>query len=342
VITMRVRRSILLTASVAASALVLAGCAQPPSASPPASVAAIPALAQRAASVASTKCKDGQNQVASLAPGSITTDPATAGGSATLKRIKAHGYLTVGTSGDVRLWGATNPSTGNLEGFDIDLLAEIAKAAGVDPARTVYKVINYGERLTALESKSVDIVAHTMTINCDRWQGTGSAPNPINFSTEYYRAGQKLLVRKGSKLTRIQDYQGQPVCVPAASTNLANIQNLGLKIVALDVVGDCLVKFQEGEVMAITGDDTVLAGFAAQDPYAQVVGAAFSQEPYGLGINKDDSEFTRWVNAVLQKLRTDGTLTSIYTKTMGTVIPGAPPAVPQPVYGRELSQLGRS
>jgi polar amino acid transport system substrate-binding protein len=309
---------------------------------PSAPVAAVPAVALHAASVAGTKCKDGANQVASLAPGNITTDPSTASGSATMKRIKEHGYLTVGTSGDVRLWGATNPSTGNLEGFDIDLLAEIAKAAGVDPQKTVYKVINYGQRLTALESKSVDVVAHTMTINCDRWQGTGSAPNAINFSSEYYLAGQKLLVRKGSKATSIRDYKGQPVCVPSASTNLTNIQNLGLKIVALDVVGDCLVKFQEGEVMAITGDDTVLAGFAAQDPYAEVVGKAFSEEPYGLGINQDDPEFTRWVNAVLEKLRTDGTLTSIYNKTMGTVISGPAPAVPQPVYGRVLSALGRS
>ena len=35
---------------------------------------------------------------------------------------------------------------------------------------------------------------------------------------------------------------------------------------------------------AITGDDTILAGFAAQDPYAKVVGDAFSAEPYGIGV----------------------------------------------------------
>jgi polar amino acid transport system substrate-binding protein len=340
---MRVRRSILLTASVAAaSALTLSGCAAAGgSAQSPGGVAhAAPVAAVRAATVAATKCQDGQNQVASLAPGNITTDPSTVTDSDTMTRIRKNGYLTVGTSGDVLLWGATNPKTGHLEGFDIDVLTQVAKAAGVDPAKTVYKVINYGQRLTSLQNDSVDIVAHTMTINCDRWQGTGAAPNPINFSSEYYRAGQRVLVRKDSTARRIQDLKGQRVCVPAASTNLENIKNMGLQIVPLDVVGDCLVMFQEGEVQAITGDDTVLAGFAAQDPYSKLVGKAFSEEPYGLGIKADDTQFTRFVNAVLEKMRADGTLTRIYNQTMGTAVPGAP-AIPPPVYGRNVLALGR-
>jgi polar amino acid transport system substrate-binding protein len=50
-----------------------------------------------------------------------------------------------------------------------------------------------------------------------------------------------------------------------------------------------LVLFQEGKVAAITGDDTVLAGLAAQDPYAVVPDQrAFTAEPYGLGFNEKD------------------------------------------------------
>jgi polar amino acid transport system substrate-binding protein len=348
VITMRVRRSILLTASVATvSALALSGCASGDSGpSSAVKIAAAPALAPLAASVASTKCKDGQNQVASLAPGDITTDPSTVKNSPTLNRIRKNGYLTVGTSGDVRLWGATNPTTGDLEGYDIDLLAAVAKAAGVDPAKTVYKVINYGQRLTALQSGSVDLVAHTMTINCARWQGSDGQPNAINFSSEYYRAGQKLLVRKDSPVTTVKQLvaRKESVCVPSDSTNYDEIKGVaGLTIVQQDVVGDCLVKFQEGEVSAITGDDTVLAGFAAQDPLAHVaVAPAFTEEPYGMGIKQDDPEFTRFVNAVLEKLRTDGTLKALYAKWMQAAVGGTAPPVPQPVYGRELAKLGRS
>jgi polar amino acid transport system substrate-binding protein len=342
---MRIHRSISLTAAVlGASAVALTGLGSAVygSGRAPGPLAAAPALAPRAATVANTTCADGQNQVASLTPGNITTDPRTVTDSPTMTNIRKNGHLTVGTSGDVLLWGATDPGTGDLEGYDIDLLAQIAKYAGVSPGRTVYKVINYGQRLTSLQDKSVDIVAHTMTINCDRWQGTGSAPNAINFSSEYYRAGQRVLVRSDSKVTSIQGLKNQAVCVPAASTNLTTIQKLGLKkIVALDVIGDCLVKFQEGEVQAITGDDTVLAGFAAQDPYAKVVGSKFSEEPYGMGINADDKQFTQFVNAVLQKLRSDGTLQGLYDKWMKQAVGGPEPAVPQPVYGRVLTGLKR-
>jgi polar amino acid transport system substrate-binding protein len=335
--------------ALAVSALASAGCGSPTGAAKraPDPVAAVPAAAAIAASVASTKCKDGKNQVASLAPDGIGISPSTWPSGSTMQKIRDRGYLIVGTSGDVELWGATDPKSGNLKGFDIDLLRAVADALDVEPDKTVYKVVNYGERLTSLEAGEVDLVAHTMTVNCDRWQGTGSAPNAINFSSEYYRAGQKLLVRTDSKVTRIQDLGGQSLCVPASSTNEALVQELNksinppVKVVALDVIGDCLVKFQEGEVVAITGDDTVLAGFVAQDDYARVVGSAISEEPYGLGIKASDTVFTRFVNAVLEKLRADGSLNRFYRETMGTAISGAAPAVPQPVYGRDVTKLGR-
>jgi polar amino acid transport system substrate-binding protein len=348
---MRIRRSFVLTTVVAAATtMALTGCAAASGGGPPAASvpAAVPVAALRSASVADTKCADGQNQVASIAPGSVTTDPATASGSETLKRIKVARHLTVGTSGDVLLWGASDPRTGQLEGYDIDLLKQIAKYAGVSADKTVYKVINYGQRQTALASNQVDIVAHTMTINCARWQGTTGQANglpAINFSSEYYIAGQKVLIRADdvSKYKTIADLKNQPVCVPSASTNLANIQRLGLKdIVALDVVGDCLVKFQEGEVAAITGDDTVLAGFAAQDPYAHLMkGNAISEEPYGLGINAGDPQFTQFVNAVLEKLRADGTLQGLYDKWMKKAAGGVAVTIPQPIYGRNIAGLGR-
>jgi polar amino acid transport system substrate-binding protein len=336
-----VPRPLLLSAALASvSALVLAGCGTSGETASAEKLSAVP-VAAKAAIKPAANCKDGQPPVASLAPGSVTTNPNSMSNSETYKRIKATGRLTVGTSGDVLLWGARNPNTGKLEGYDIEVLKEVARRLGISDQNISYKVINYGQRLTMLNSKSVDLVAHTMTINCDRWQGTGKAPNAINFSSEYYAAGQKVLVRSDSKAKKIEDLKGQKVCVPAASTNVTQVQDMGLDLVELDVIGDCLVKFQEGEVVAITGDDTVLAGFADQDDYAKVVGDAFSEEPYGLGINADDPEFTRFVNAVLEELRTDGTLQRIYNTWMADAVTGAAPAIPRATYGRVISKLDR-
>ena len=58
-----------------------------------------------------------------------------------------------------------------------------------------YKVITYADRLPNLEAGpdngGVDIVAHTMTINCNRWLR-------IAFSSTYFDAGQRVLVKKDS------------------------------------------------------------------------------------------------------------------------------------------------
>ena len=82
--------------------------------------------------------------------------------------------------------------------------------------------------------------------------------------------------------------------------------------------------FQQGEVDAITGDDTVLAGLAAQDPYAVVPDQkAFTAEPYGLGVNAKNVDFVRFVNARLAQMRSDGEWTAIYNRWLrGLARPG--------------------
>jgi polar amino acid transport system substrate-binding protein len=343
-----VPRSLLLTAAIAsASVLVLAGCGSAAENASPEKISAAPLTAEAAIKPAAN-CKDGLPPVASLAPDGITTDSSTWPKGSAMAAIKAKNRLVVGTSGDVLLWGARNPDTGDLEGFDIDVLKEVADALGVG---ITYKVINYGDRLKDLQNGSVDLVAHTMTINCARWQGSDGQPNAINFSSEYYQAGQKLLRRSDSDFTKIEQFAGQSICVPKDSTNEELVTGINqalekagktpVKVEALPVIGDCLVKFQEGEVVAVTGDDTVLAGFAKQDPYAEVVGEPISSEPYGLGVKADAPEFARFVNFVLERMRNDGTLRTIYRNTMGTAIEGPAPTVPQPKYGRDISKLDR-
>jgi polar amino acid transport system substrate-binding protein len=246
-----------------------------------------------------------------------------------MRAIQDRERLTVGVSADTLLFGARDPLTGRLKGFDIDVLREIAYALfGGDKAdideRIDFRVINYAQRLPVLEDRSVDLVAHTMTINCTRWQR-------IAFSTEYYPAGQKLLVRTDSEVESVDDLDGERVCAAEGSTNIENIAPYPVEVVGAPDLTDCLVLFQQGSVDAITGDDTVLAGFRVQDPYADVVGDAFSSEPYGVGVNRDQVDLVRYVNGVLQNLRDNGRWAEIAQEHMGDLAPPAPPA---PDYGR--------
>ena len=218
------------------------------------------------------------NPVASYAPTSPLPAPGNLPAGSFMAAIRQRGRLIAGVSADTLLFGYRNPLTGNLEGFDIDLVRQVAAAIFGDPNRVEYKVLTYAQRIPALMDGSVDIVADVMTVNCERWQ-------QIAFSSQYFDAGQKILVRSDSPATGIQDMDGKRMCAATGSTNIDNLKNYPkVKVTPVDDISDCMVLFQQGAVDSVTGDDTVLAGFVAQDPYAKIVGAPLTSEPYGLGV----------------------------------------------------------
>ena len=93
---------------------------------------------------------------------------------------------------------------------------------------------------------------------------------------------------------------------------------------------DCLVLLQLGEIDAISTDDTLLAGLAAQDPRTEIIGPRFTEEPYGIAINKDTPDLVRFVNAVLERRAQDGRWRASYERWLTLL--GPPPSPPTPQY----------
>jgi polar amino acid transport system substrate-binding protein len=331
-------------AAVAVAAVVISGCSgsvRLPDAiegeAPPSSDVVVPA--QPECRPADARDKDATR---SYRPEGPLPEPGDMPAGSTMKTIQDRGKLIVGVSGDTLLFGARNPFKNELEGFDIDMLKEVAKAIfGPDgESKITYKVITYADRLPNLEAgpdnDGVDIVAHTMTINCNRWLR-------IAFSSEYFDAGQRVLVKKNSGYTSIDDLNrgSATVCAPEGSTNIDLLRKneddrFGqLVVLAKPDVTDCLVAMQQGEADGATGDDTVLAGLAVQDPNTEVVGDKFSEEPYGLGMGKDNVDFVRFVNGVIEEMRTDGRWQAIYSKWLVGVLSDTVIDPPPAVYGRD-------
>ncbi len=298
----------------------------PPAPSP--SATTTPSPAPSGTDVATTNC------LQSYSPPATMPEPNAMPTNSTMDKIRKRGRLIAGVSSDTLLLGARNPVTGRIEGFDIDVLRAVSQAIFNDPNKVELKVITAAQRLPALKDGSVDIVARNMTITCARWK-------EIAFSSEYYRSGQKVLVRLGEKaenggpIRGISDLAGKKVCAPNGSTSMDKLRTFtDIEAVGADTHTGCLVLFQQGAVDGITGDDTVLAGLAAQDPYADVVQApAFTAEPYGLGVNAENVDFVRFVNGVLAQMRSDGRWTKSYNTWLADSL-GKAPAPPRAVYGR--------
>jgi polar amino acid transport system substrate-binding protein len=326
------RRGVLGAAFATVALLLTAGCSgngvyeTTKIPSPPAPAASTPAPS---ATTTPPVC----NPLASFAPDGPSPAPNAMPPGSTMATIHDRGRLIAGVSSDTLLLGSRSPLTGQIQGFDIEMLKAVSKAIFNDPNKIEFRVITTAQRLKVLTDGSVDIVARAMTMTCLRWE-------QIDFSTQYYLAGQKVLVAKGATVNglpvkEMADLKGQKVCAPNGSTSIKKLRTFtGLIPVGSDTHTGCLVLFQQGKVDAITGDDTILAGLAAQDPYAFVVKApAFTAEPYGLGIAKKHPDFVKFVNGVLQQMRTDGQWTTAYNTWLKAAL-GPAPAPPAAVYGR--------
>lgn len=266
------------------------------------------------------------NPTASLRPPNPMPTPGNMPVGSTMANIVKNGHLVVGVDQNTYLFGYRDPTTNTLDGFDIEIAKDVANAIFGDPNRIVFKAITSAQRTTALQSHQVDMVARTFTITCARLQ-------QVSFSTVYYQASRKVLVRKDSTVTGIGDLGGKRVCATIGSDSLSEGQgqaNAPLPV-AVNDWSDCLVMLQQGQVDAISTDDTILAGMEAQDPDTKIVGGVISPEPYGLAFPLHENDMVSFVNGVLQQLRGDGQWTATYQQWLGDRL-GPTPAPPPATY----------
>jgi polar amino acid transport system substrate-binding protein len=313
-------------AAVALLALAfIAGCGSsstPPSAVTVAPVDVMPSGAEEV-TPAPVPAKDTCDRDASLYPGPMPPPGDMPPGS-TMATIQQRGRLIVGVDQNTNLFGYRNPSSGQLEGFDIDVAREIARAIFGDPDPDLIdlRVYEADQRVQALKSGQVDLVVRTFSITCARKE-------EVAFSTTYFVANQRILALKGSGIESAADLAGKRVCAVRGTTSLPALSGLDPRprVFAVNNWTDCLVMLQQAQVDAISTDDSVLWGLKMQDPNAELVGGSLSLEPYGIGINREHTDLVQFVNGVLEQMRADGTWERLYDKWLREFAPSPGPPV---------------
>jgi polar amino acid transport system substrate-binding protein len=266
------------------------------------------------------KTADDCNPTASLRP---FDNPADA--DAAVANIRARGRLIVGLDIGSNLFSFRDPITGEIVGFDVDIAGEVARDIFGNPSLVEYRILSSDERITALQKGEVDAVVKTMTITCDRRK-------QVNFSTVYLDASQRILAPRDSAISKPADLSGKRVCVAKGTTSLHRIREIAPPPIVVEVVNwaDCLVTLQQRQVDAVSTDDSILAGLVSQDPYLHIVGPNMGTQPYGIGVQLDNTGLVKFVNGTLERLRRDGTWNTLYRKWL-TVL-GPAPAPPTPRY----------
>ncbi|MFH8801086.1 glutamate ABC transporter substrate-binding protein [Streptomyces sp. NPDC017936] len=213
------------------------------------------------------------------------------------------GKIKIGIKYDQPGLGLKKPD-GSFSGFDVDVATYVAKELGYEPNQIEFVETKSADRENALARGDVKFIVATYSINDER-------KKKVDFAGPYLLAHQDLLVKADSKIAAGEDLNGKNLCSVTGSTSAQNVRDKIAPKANLKQLGgysECIAALQSGSVDAVTTDDSILAGFAAQDKYKgqfKLVGEQLSNENYGIGVKKGDKETIDKINTALEKMVSD-------------------------------------
>ncbi|MER7180077.1 glutamate ABC transporter substrate-binding protein [Streptomyces hyaluromycini] len=225
------------------------------------------------------------------------------------------GKIKVGIKFDQPGLGLQEPD-GSFSGFDVDVATYVAGQLGYKPNQIEFVQTKSADRENALARGDVKFIAATYSITDER-------KAKVDFAGPYLLAHQDLLVKKDSTIAKGADLNGKKLCSVTGSTSAQNIQQTiapKANLKEVSTYSECIAGLQSGSVDAVTTDDSILAGFAAQDKYKgqfKLAGLKLSNENYGIGVKKGDTATADKINTALEKMVSDGSWQKAVDKNFG-------------------------
>jgi glutamate transport system substrate-binding protein len=252
----------------------------------------------------------------------VTTSgkPTFAAGS-TMANLQAKGKITVGVKFDQPGFGQRNPTTSQIEGFDVEIAKLMAVGIFGGTLADAAGKINFVEAQSAnrepfIQNGTVDMVIATYTINDTRKQ-------IVDFAGPYFVTHQDIMVKTSdTSIKSVNDLNGKKVCSVTGSTSANNVKAKApqVDLTLFGTYSDCAAAMSDGRVVAVTTDAPILAGLVqASNGAFKLVKAPFSDEPYGIGMKKGDTDFRNFVNDRLEAIYKSGEWASAFTRTLGAI-----------------------
>lgn len=227
-----------------------------------------------------------------------------------LERAETSNKIIWGVKNDTRLFGLMNIETREVEGFDIDIAKALTKEILGETGEAEFIEVTSKTRIPLLKNGNIDAIIATMTISDER-------KKVVDFSDVYFAAGQSLLVKKGSPIKGIESLdETTTVLAVKGSTSAVNIREKApkAKILELENYAEAFTALQSGQGDAMTTDNSILLGMAEENPDFILAGDIFTDEPYGIAINKGQESFVKAVNTALATIQKNGVYDEIFTK----------------------------
>ncbi len=229
----------------------------------------------------------------------------------TLVDVKKKGVLVAGVKDSLPPFGYVDQKSREIVGYDIDFCKEIAKRLGV---KLELKPVTSASRMPQLMEGNIDLIVATMT-------NTPERAKQIDFSDTYFLTGQKFLTKKGT-VKSLKDLEGKKIGTAKGSTSEQNVAKAvpSATILSFDDYPQAFLAVQQGKVIAVTTDESILAGLLGKAPNKEqyeIPDIQISDEPYGIGMRKGDKNFVAFVNKTLLDMEKSGEAKKIFDKWFG-------------------------
>ena len=231
----------------------------------------------------------------------------------TLETVKKRGKLVAGVKTDFPPFGYVDASGKNL-GFDVDVAHLFAKALFNDEQQVELVAVTSGNRIPFLQSGKIDIILATVTITDERRQ-------VVEFSDPYFLSGSLLLVPKASAVKGLDDLAGKTVAVVQGAIQDKDVEQLQPRAnrIKFGKVSEAVLALKGGRADAYAHDDVLVLTLVKDNADLKAVGKPFMPRPYGIAVRKGETDFIKWVNAELAKMKKDGTYDRLWKKYFADV-----------------------
>lgn len=250
----------------------------------------------------------------------------------TMKALQDKGKIVIGTKFNQLGSGQLNPTTGEVEGFDVEIGKLIAMGIFGGTLEDIDDKIEFketisGVREAVIQGGDVDVVIATYTINDNR-------KKQVDFAGPYVIDGQTVMVKSDNDtITALTDLNGKKVCSGTGSTtpdNLKNKQITPSELVLRATYPECADELRQNRVEAVVTDRGILLGLveASNDAF-KLLDIDVSEEPLGIGLKKGDDAFREFLNTRLEEIYESGEWADAYARTLGALglATPEPPAV---------------
>ncbi|NPV79325.1 MAG: basic amino acid ABC transporter substrate-binding protein [Firmicutes bacterium] len=215
--------------------------------------------------------------------------------------------LKVGTDAAFPPFEFQDEKTGEIKGFDVDLITAIAQEMGMKA-----EIINtaWDGIIPGLLNGNYDVIASGMTITDERAQS-------VDFSDPYFTAGLVIAtLANNDSIKTPQDLAGKKVSVQINTTGdlfASKMKELG-EVKRFNLVPDAFLELKNGGVDACIMDLAVAKDFVKQDNSFKIVGNPITVEYYGFAIRKGREDLLKNINRALATLKSTGKYDEIYAK----------------------------